>query len=862
MYRKAETSFAKTQNKLYSQNILSAMEEVYYNGKDRIDIVIFLNGLAIFAIELKCNSAGQNVNIAIKEYKEKRDPKTSTFAFKTGVLAAFAIDTEEVYMCTRLTGDSSSFLPFNKGNGKGIDSGKGNPYNPNGISVSYMWEDIFTKESILYIIDNFILVQGEKIIFPRYHQLNAVRSLSSDIRENKTKRNYLIQHSTGSGKTNTIAWLAHRLASLHDKNENAIFKTIVIISDRIIIDDQLQEAVLAIEHKEGLVKVIEDKSKDLADALNGNTKIIVSTIHKFGNILDIVENLAQKTFAIIIDEAHSSTAGLMISNVNEALSKNSEADEEELIEDRISKEINARKKQPNVSMIAFTATPKDTTLQLFGAHFDNYSMKQAIEEEFILDVLKNYTTYRTYCEINKAISDDPELKTRIAKRKIMNYINLHDKNIGQNIEIIAEHFCSNIMHLLDGKAKAMVVTSSRKAAIKYKLAFDEYVQKNHSDKKIKSLVAFTGEVSIDGKEFKEEKMNGFSSDPKIFRKEFDRDEYQILFVANKCQTGFDQPKLCAMYIDKKLNGVNAVQTLSRLNRIYPNKNTFIIDFKNTYDDINKSFAPYYIWTEADHIELSDFRNAAAKINLYGFLHYDDINAFNKYLYQKERSSADKEKMLSFLSKSWHLINEQSESEQSKIKITIKEFLKFYNFIIQATSFYDIDLHKKFNFLSYLVKGIDGTSNGNDFDIADKITVTYHRPQKTGEFNDPLIFAEPKIDHNAFGKTSAKYEEYKKLSEIIEEINKLRNKNFDIDDTAKAVLRIKEILLKDEQLKSSAKSNDKISDFEFSYDKKVNKILLDGYEQNKDFYGLLLNDKELGKRIMHVFIEDVYRSLRG
>jgi type I restriction enzyme R subunit len=907
MYRQPATSFNKKLNELYSQNILSVMEEVYHKENERIDLIIFLNGLAVFAIELKCNATGQSVDDAIKQYKTERDYKTRIFAFKSGVLAAFAMDMKEVYMCTRLKGASSFFLPFNKGNGEGIETGKGNPHNQNGINVSYMWEDILTKDTVLYLIDNFIFLQievkkdhdtgqkktDEKIIFPRYHQLNAVRCLTNDIREYRTEKNYLIQHSAGSGKTNTIAWLAHRLTTLHDKDEKEIFKTVIIITDRIVVDRQLQDAVLSIEHKEGLIKVMDDSctSNDLAIALNGNTKIIVSTIQKFSYVFDRVKDLAQNTFAIIIDEAHSSTSGASMSDVSEVLGRKTEnasasqnpekEDEEEStefdkIEEKIAKEIAASGKQQNVAMIAFTATPKATTLQLFGTlnekgqktAFDNYSMKQAIEEGFILDVLTQYVTYETYYKINKAIEDDPELKTITAKRKIANYVNLHDTNIAQKIEIIVEHFRNNIMRMLDGKAKAMVVTSSRPAAVKYKLAFDKYIE-DHGYTEIKALIAFSGKVTVeiekDGSkrvaDFEEEKMNGFSA--LALRDEFDRDEYQVLLVANKYQTGFDQPKLTAMYVDKKLRKVGAVQTLSRLNRIYPpyDKKTFILDFKNTYDDIEKAFAPYYTGTILKNtITPSDIRKVVDQIDRYAFLDYDDINTFNGYLYQDKRSSKDKEKMESLLDKALRLIYKYPINEQYGIKMAIRGFLRFYCFLIQVTSFEDQDLHKKYNFLYYLIKEIEITSGGNDFDIADKITVTFQKPRKTGEVTDPKWVAQPEIEYPMPGEVFIGPDEHKKLSKIIEEINAIYNKHFDTDVTTKAALQVKDILLKDEKLKASAKTNT-FDDFHFSYEDSVKDALLNGYEQNEDFYSLLLNNEELKKRVLDVFIEDIYKSLR-
>jgi type I restriction enzyme R subunit len=424
------------------------------------------------------------------------------------------------------------------------------------------------------------------------------------------------------------------------------------------------------------------------------------------------------------------------------------------------------------------------------------------------------------------------------------------------------------MRLLDGKAKAMVVTSSRPAAVKYKLAFDKYI-KDHGYTGIKALIAFSGKVAVeiekDGNkttaDFEEEKMNGFSA--LALREEFDRDEYQVLLVANKYQTGFDQPKLTAMYVDKKLRGVGAVQTLSRLNRIYPpyNKNTFILDFKNTYDDIQKAFAPYYTGTILKQtITPSDIRIVVAQIDRYSFLDYDDINTFNEYLYQEKRSSRDKEKMESLLDNSLRLIYKYPVNEQYEIKAAIRGFLRFYCFLIQATSFEDQDLHKKYNFLSYLIKEIEITSGGNDFDIADKITVTFQKPKKTVEITDPKWTAQPEIEYPVPGEVLIGPDDRKKLSKIIEEINAIYNKRFDTDVATKAALQVRDILLKDEKLRASAKTNT-LGDFRFSFDDSVNDALLNGYEQNEDFYSLLLNNEEMKKRIMHVFIEDVYKSLK-
>lgn len=882
MYRKPATSFNAKAEEQYNQNVLSVMEEVYHKGGERIELVIFVNGIAIFTFELKCNTSGQNYEDAIRQYKYERDFKTRLLKFKAGCLAHFAMDLNEVYMCTNLKGKSSFFLPFNKGCGKGINAGKGNPHNEDGINVSYMWEDILKKDTVLYLIDKIIFLQKESkknpdtgkrenketLIFPRYHQFNAVRKVVNDVTENGSSKNYLIEHSAGSGKTNTIAWLSHRLSSLHNADDKPIFDTVCIITDRIVVDRQLQNAVLSLEHKAGLIKVMDDacKSKDLADALNGNTKIVVTTIHKFMYINDLVNELKSKTFAVIIDEAHSSTAGAAMESVTHALSE-SDKNNDKSMADLIEEEIKRCGKQDNVSMIAFTATPKPTTLQLFGSlneqgkkvAFDLYSMKQAIEEGFIIDVLKNYVTYKTYFEINKAIEDDPELETIKAKRKIAKYIELHDTNIAQKVEIIIEHFKNRIMEELGGKAKAMVVTSSRQAAVKYRNEFENYIAK-HGYTGIRALVAFSGKITLDGKEYTESVMNSIAEND--LPEAFESSNYQVLLVANKYQTGFDQPKLCAMYVDKKLRGVNAVQTLSRLNRICApyDKKTFILDFKNEYEDIQNSFAPFYTETVlAETITPSDIRAVEAQVDEYNFLDIDDIETFNEYLYQDKRNSRDKARMWSLLDKAVKIINKFSEIEKYEIKATIKRFIRFYSFLIQATCFESVSLHKKYNFLSYLVKEIELGGGGNDFDIADKITTSNFKQKKTGEETSE-IESKPEIALPTANSIMMDEKVKKKLSEIIDEINASYNKNFDVDVATKSAFQMRDLLLKNGHLKDSAKNNT-LKDFRFAYFDAVQSALLEGYEQNQDFFTLLLDNDEKKRELMQVFLEDTYKNLR-
>lgn len=900
MYRRPATSFNEKLAWQYEQNILSVMEEVYHKEGERIDLVLFLNGIAIFAVELKCNTSGQNYENAINQYKHERDPHTRLFRFKAGVFAAFAMDLDEVYFCTALRGVNSSFLPFNIGMPKSPDKpysiGKGNPHNENGINVSYMWEQIWTKEKIILLIERFVFIEKKKeknietgrtkvketVIFPRYHQLRAVERLVADIKVNRTSQNYLIEHSAGSGKTNTIAWLTHILASLHDTEDKNIFSNIIVITDRIIVDQQLQEAVMGIDHKTGLLKVLDDKchSDDLAQALRGNTKIIVTTIHKFFYILEKnLLSLKDKTFAVLIDEAHSSTEGDLMRAVTHVLAggkveelpeetPEEEAGEELTTDEKIKVERAKAGKQPNVTMIAFTATPKPGTLQLFGTLndegkktcFDLYSMRQAIEEGYILNVLDNYVTWQTYFKINKAIEDDPELQSITAKRKIARFVDLHDTNISQKIEIIIEHFRQNIADSLGGQAKAMVVTSSRPAAVKYKKEFEKYIERNGYTN-IRALIAFSGKVTLDGETYTEAGMNGFSEE--TLRDEFDKSIYQVLLVANKYQTGFDQPKLVAMYVDKKLRGVSAVQTLSRLNRIFRpyDKRTFILDFKNKAEDILKAFAPFYEETELfDTISPSDIRRLEGEIEFYNILTENDIIEFNDLLYLPKRTAKQKQRMWALLDNAAREVRKKNTEEQFAIRTTIRRFLKSYCFLIQATCYENVELHKRYNYLSYLVKELD-IKGGNDFDIADKITVSGFEQKQTGVMANPEVESKPELKMKTPKPAQPEAEQLKMLSVIIEEINTIYGSKGDTGVRTKAAMQIRDILLKDVRLRASAKNNP-FSDFKFTYKDSVSDALVAGYDENVDFYTLLLGNEELRDKITEVYMKEVYESLRG
>lgn len=874
---------------LYEQNIFSVMEEVWATDDERVDLVVFINGLALMSFELKCNFAGQSYQDAILQYREARDPNARLFRFKAGCLVNFAMDLNEVYMTTRLAGKGTYFLPFNMGKGSGVETGKGNPVFEDKYSVSYMWEDILSKDTLTELITRFVFIERhaerdevtgkerekENVIFPRYHQLDVIRKLLADVRVNHTTQNYLIQHSAGSGKTNSIAWLAHRLASFHDDNDNVVFDNVVIVTDRVVVDRQLQAAILGMEHKAGLIRVMDEKcsSADLAAALKGNTKIIATTIQKFPYIVGAVRGLKNKKFAVIIDEAHSSTAGKDMAAVSLTLGGGEvEIDEEAApdVEDIIADEISRHGKQANVSAFAFTATPKPTTLELFGKMnakgqkeaFHLYSMKQAIEEGFILDVLQNFTEYKTYYQINKEIADDPRCKTAEAKRQIARFVELHETNIAQRIEVIIEHFRTTVMKELGGRAKAMVVTKSRASAVKYHRAFQEYIaKKGYSD--IKSLVAFSGKVRLDGEteEFTESSINGFPESR--LPREFDSDEYKVLLVANKYQTGFDQPKLCAMYILKKLRGVNAVQTLSRLNRICPpfDKKTFVLDFVNTYDEIVSAFRPYYTTTLlANSVTPSAVYDLEARLDGYFVLDPADVEAAANILCRPPIDSKAKQKLNFYFGRVKKRMDDYDNFKQIEIASVMRHFVRFYQFLIQVSCFEDVELHKKFVFVSYLLSYLDISMPGGGFDLDGKIKAVNFVQKKEAEHGKEKMSSQPVVNLPTASAIVLPEDKQERLSVIIAEINSRTGKSYDNDVAIKAMLQIRDLMLKSDKLRTSAKNNTE-KDFEFAYFDGIDDALIEGLSQNQDFFSLLLNNDEIKKEVLGIFASEIYKSLR-
>lgn len=807
IYYKPNSNLNKSDFEKYSENIFKVTRQLKYSTKNNntLDMVLSINGFPVVVMELKNPFTNQNVYDAIKQFKEDRDPREKMFGFNTRVLTYFAVDTDEVYMTTELKKNKTYFLPFNKGN-KG---GKGNPEAPEGkVKTYYLWEEILKQDSLLDIIKRFYFIEEDKIkktktaIFPRYHQLDAVRKMVADLIKNKAGLNYLIEHSAGSGKTNTIAWTAHRVASLYDENDDPIFDTVIVVTDRKVLDKQLQDAVYQLDHKNGVVlKIDKDKSsKDLAKAIENNIKIIITTIQKFPYAIDHIEQLEQRKYAVIIDEAHSSTSGENMNKLKETLAGKTleeAAKEQEEIEknekssmDKMTELIAKRTGLKNISFFAFTATPKNKTMQIFGRkgednlphEFHLYSMKQAIEEGFILDVLKNYMPVNVYYKIGKKIEDNPEFDKGEAKRAINKFVSLNEYNIRTKSETIVEDFMNNRSMWIEGDAKAMVVTASRLHAVRYKLAIDKYIKEKGYN--IKTLVAFSGKVKDKDKgiEYTETEMNKKDTidiKESNLTKIFDKDEFKILIVAEKYQTGFNQPKLCAMYVDKKLDGVKTVQTLSRLNRTYPNKQTFILDFQNSVEDIQKAYEPYFEMTNIDKVTDPNVVNSLwYQLHSYGIYTDEEINDFAILYYKDKRTASQDAKMNNIVDKAverYHYIKADNEEEADEFKKKCQKYITFYNFLLQIYPLKNLNLLRLQIYLVALLKKLR-EGGKKKLNLDNMLSLDYYKLKKLGKddkkgvdislsYGDGILTG---ISENAVSRVNEDNEEY--LDDIINRIN--------------------------------------------------------------------------------------------
>lgn len=768
-YRKPSSNYNTKDAARYAANVFSVTQELKYSldHENRLDLTIFVNGIPVMTCELKNPLSGQTVHNGIRQYQNDRDPKEKMFSFAR-CMVHFAADTEMVYMCSELKKKASSFIPFNKGLNDGNPLppfGAGNPINKKGLKTHYLWEEILSKDTLSNIIDKFAQVIEEtdentgkkkkKMIFPRYHQLTSVRQILNHAKQNGVGQKYLIQHSAGSGKSKSIAWLAHQLHGLFDKTgENNLFNSVIVVTDRTVLDKQLGDEIKQFAPKKGIVVAItgdgSSKTVELREAIANKKKVIICTIQTFPFLLKEMDDLGAMKFAIIIDEAHSSQNGETSAKMNAALSGKSDVEEDDdeeepTFEDKINQLIESRKMIKNGSYFAFTATPKNKTLETFGVPskyrkdgekktsfdaFHLYSMKQAIEEEFIIDVLENYTTYNSFYKLIKSVEQNPEFDTKEAQKKLRTFVEANEFAIKEKAKIMLDHFHREVKHLINGEAKTMIVSKSILSAIKYKQAFDEYLKEIKSP--YKAIVAFSGKKSYKEIEYDETTMNSFESFKNDIPKNFKKNEYRFLIVANKYQTGFDQPLLHTMYVDKKLSNVQAVQTLSRLNRAYKphKKDTFVLDFYNKAEDIKEAFDPYYTSTilseETNPNKLNDLVDALEKFEIYN--EEVVIDFFEKYANNADRNILDP-----IADSAAHIfLYELDLDKKIDFKIKVKSFIRTYSYLAKLLDFNNIYWEQLWWYLKYLLPKLI-IENNDDFaeGILETINMDSYRPSKFG-----------------------------------------------------------------------------------------------------------------------------------
>ena len=870
-------------------------------NNNSVDMMLAINGIPVVAIELKNQLTGQTVDNAKLQWQYDRDQREPAFWLNHRILAYFAVDLYEAWMTTELKGTDTYFLPFNQGsNGAGNDGGAGNPQaEDDNYVTSYIWENVLQKDSLLDIIQKFVSfevktekkdgknVTKKRLIFPRFHQLDVVRKLIADVRENGSGNNYLIQHSAGSGKSNSIAWTAYRLASLHNDDNEPVFTSVVIVTDRRNLDAQLQETITGFDHTLGSVCAIDGKksSKDLKDALNAGKRIIVTTLQKFPVIYEEVDDTTDKRFAIIVDEAHSSQTGssamklkAALADVSDALKEYAELEgkaEDELLDDndRLVREMIAHGRHKNLSFFAFTATPKGATLEMFGTEWNDgsyhpfhvYSMRQAIEEGFILDVLQNYTTYRTCYQIAKNTKDNPDVPQSKALKTIKKYEELHPYNIQQKSAIIVETFRNVTKQKIKGKGKMMVVTSSRLAAVRYYHEIKNYLESNgYHDVEI--LAAFSGSIKDpdDQKdvEWTESKLNGVNESQ---TKQVFHDEGNILIVAEKYQTGFDEPLLHTMIVDKKLRGVKAVQTLSRLNRTHPDKqDTFIIDFVNTKEDILKAFQPFYQETSLAQEINTDLIYKTQKM-LRAFKIYDDtdIEKVNKIYFDEDKRKANKiqaavTNALLPIQQKYNALNQEQRYQFRKL---CRTFVKWYSYITQIARMFDKSLHEQFIFCSYLAKVIPADPKV-PFELADRVKLEYYNLEKTFEGSIELMKEEKGSYEPAKLKKPVKMvETLSPLEEVIEKINEQYMGNFTEGDKV-VITTLHQKLKNNKRLVKAAKTDGRQIFEKNIFPQLFDDAAQEAYIESTETYTKLFEDAGKYRAIMGALAHAMFEELQN
>jgi type I restriction enzyme R subunit len=909
---------------LYKKNLIGITRQVPCHPFDNstVDIVLSMNGLPLAVIELKNPVSGQTWKHAVHQYKFDRDPRAPLFQFKKGGVVFFAADPNEIYMCTRLNGDRSYFLPFNRGSHPGqIQCGAGNPQHPSGHRTGYFWEDVLERDSFIDIMSSYVFLETreetiddgsgvrqtvtkETMIFPRFHQLDSVRKLISTAREEKAGHNYLIQHSAGSGKTNSISWLSHRLSSLHTPADEKIFDCVVVITDRKVLDKQLQDAIYQIEHAQGVVKAIDDNSQQLATALVDGTKIVITTLQKFPFVLrgllhvagadnpdapdagavakakEWEDTIAARQYAVIVDEAHSSQTGETARELKRILGAGTAQgaeDAETDWEDGLNQIMESRGKQKNLSFFAFTATPKGKTLELFGRAgasgkheaFHTYSMRQAIQERFILDVLQRYTTYTTYFKLVKKYDDDPSMPKKRAQKKLAKFLVLHPVNIEQRTEIIVEHFREHVKNKLNGRAKAMVVTGSRLHAVRYMLSFKKYIAENkYTD--IRPLVAFSGTVKDpnSGVEFTEPGMNidvvsGKPISESQLPDRFDSSDYQVLLVANKYQTGFDQPLLCAMYVDKRLDGVQAVQTLSRLNRTYAGKEPpFVLDFVNDAADIFMAFKPYYdVTTLQEPSDPSHLEMLKHELNAFQVYYWSEIQAFAQifYLPQHRQNPSDHARMQKHLQPAVDRFNALTEEKKEAFYEKLTAYVKYYSFISQVIPYSDTELEMLYSYGRNLIPDLSFDDENINPHPENAVELQYYRIEKSRsgviimEEGEPYGVKSP----TAVGTSKSK-DENKPLSEIITLLNDKFGTNFTNEDRL-FFEQIKEKACVDDRIIQTARANS-LEMFELGIKKIIESLMMQRMSENDAIVTQYMDNEEFQKTVFPRLAKEIYECV--
>jgi len=914
--------------RLYQANRLTVTRQLRYSTKNEnaIDMVLGLNGIPVATAELKNPLTGQNVNHARHQYANDRDPRELIFQFKKRTLVHFAVDPDLVFMTTQLRGRQTHFLPFNLGN----RNGAGNPENPGGYRTWYLWERVWQRDSWLDILARFVhlevkekrferkTVRKETMIFPRYHQLDSVRRLETAARAEGPGHNYLIQHSAGSGKSNSIGWLAHRLAFLHDAEDKKVFDSVVIVTDRVVLDQQLQETVYQFEHKHGVVQKIDENTAQLARALREGVPIIITTLQKFPFVTEQMRRQAEeeakakglpppkdedlalpgRQYAVIVDEAHSSQSGetatelkavLADDHIREKAREEAEAQGLPDYEEEILRTMAKRGRQPNISFFAFTATPKHKTLEVFGTPgadgrphpFHLYSMRQAIEEGFILDVLKNYTTYKTYFGLIKSIEEDPNVAKRKAAKALARFMTLHPHNIEQKTEIMVEHFRTFTRHKIGGKAKAMLVTSSRLHAVRYKQSFDRYVaEKGYDD--VATLVAFSGTVIDDldpSKTYTESGMNQGIGGRQIPER-FATEEYQVLIAADKFQTGFDQPLLHTMYVDKRLAGIQAVQTLSRLNRTHPGKEeTFILDFYNDREEVLAAFQDYYeVTTVGEEADPQQLYTLQSELDGSGVYHAQEVEEFCQVFFKPRarNTAADHAAMNAVLDKAvarfvalrdelkaqvsekeWQQAKEEA---QEAFRTRLQAFRSLYSFLSQVIPYQDSDLEKLYSYGRFLLMKLPRLDWGPQYHFEDEVALQFYRLQKISEGSIDLqsgVGGEIK-GPTAIGTGRAGDEEIE-LSTLIQILNERFGTDFRPADQL-FLDSVREEAVADEDLRQAALANT-IENFTYVFRRALEGLFIDRMEQNEDIFNRFMSDGEFQQVVEETLRRQVYDQIR-